>query len=293
MKNAGSSPSSSRVVHPSRFRALLLRWYGAHQRALPWRETRDPYAIMLAEIMLQQTQVPRVAARWQEWLERFPTAADVAGAPLRDVLLEWRGMGYNNRAVRLKQCCEHVAAHGWPRDPAGLARLPGIGRYTAHAIACFAFGRRTPVVDVNVKVVYSVFLRPGASDDDCWAFAAAMLPRRRFYDYNQALFDLGAVIRSGDLSSLPRALRGLYQGLVLTKKKPSERLYGGLPMRLYRGALVQFLRETPGHTATLAACAARLSARLARQPVPFVRQVAKRLEQDGIVTVRGGRVRLA
>jgi len=279
-------------MDPARFRALLLRWYGRHKRPLPWRDTRDPYAILLAETMLQQTQVPRVVVRWQDWLRRFPTARDVAQAPLRGVLLAWQGMGYNNRAVRLKRCCEHVVAHGWPRDPEHLQQLPGIGRYTACAIACFAFGRRVPVVDINVKLVYAPFL-PRRADAAVWSFAERMLPRRRWYDYNQALFDLGTVVRSGDLSSLPRPLRTLYKGRTFVREKSTEKLYRGIPMRLYRGALVQFLREQAGHTATVAECVARIGAKLAPQPAPFVLQVARRLERDGLVSVCGNTVRLA
>ncbi|MCY3019887.1 MAG: A/G-specific adenine glycosylase [Planctomycetota bacterium] len=278
---------------PGRFRSLLLRWYDAHKRALPWRETRDPYEVMVAEIMLQQTQVARVLVRWQEWLRRFPTAVAVARAPLRDVLVAWQGMGYNNRAVRLRQCCEHVAAHGWPHDAEQLARLPGIGRYTAHAITCFAFGRRVPVVDVNVELVYAAFVPRTAAAGDYWTLAAKMLPRRRWYDYNQALFDLGTVIRSGASSSLPRALRKLYAGRRAGGERRPEKLYGGFPMRLYRGALVQFLREKEGHAATAGECAARISAKLASRPAPFALQVARRLEKDGIVTVRRDTVRLA
>jgi A/G-specific adenine glycosylase len=230
-----------------------------------------------------------MAVKWPAWLQRFPTAVAVASAPLREVLVAWQGMGYNNRAVRLKQCCEHVAAHGWPRSVAGLEELPGIGKYTAHAIACFAFGQRVAVVDVNVKLVYAPFTK----DAEAWAVAEKMLPRRRWYDYNQALFDLGTVIRSSDLSSLPPSLKELYADRPRVERKRAEKLYRGIPMRLYRGALVQLLRESDGHAATFAQCAAHISAKLASQPVPFVLQVARRLENDGVVTVHGATVRLA
>ncbi len=274
------------------FARTLLRWYDAHGRDLPWRRTRDPYAILVSEIMLQQTQVPRVILKWKEWLEKFPTAQSLAKASQREVILAWAGLGYNSRALRLKQCCEHVAEHGWPRDPEGLQALPGIGKYTAHAIACFAFGKRVALVDINVKLVLSPFIGPDADDKTAWAHAAKLLPQERFYDYNQALFDLGTVIRSGDLSSLPLEFQRMYAGVEFKRKKSAEKLHGGYPMRLYRGALVQFLRETDGHSATLSACKRRLGEKLAAQSEGFVLAVARNLEKDGIVTCANGRVTL-
>jgi A/G-specific adenine glycosylase len=278
---------------PAAFRRLLLRWYEAHGRSLPWRHTHDPYAILAAEIMLQQTQVSRVLVRWPQWLRRFPTAEAVARAPQRDVLVEWRGMGYNNRALRLRECCQRVVAGGWPRTTGELQRLPGLGRYTAHALACFAFGRREPVVDVNVRLVYAPFLPPSAPPDEYWSFARAMLPRRRFYDFNQALFDLGSAIRSGALATLPPPFRRLYEGRTPARPKRSERLYRGFPMRLYRGALIQFLRDQPGHAASFDACAAHIAARLTPQSPAFVRQVARRLADHGLVALSSTTVCLA
>ena len=125
----------------------LLAWYQEHGRDLPWRRTRDPYAILVSEVMAQQTQVERVVPRWQRWLERWPTAEALAAASAGDVIAEWQGLGYNRRALALHRAAQHVAAHGWPDD---LTELPGVGRYTADALACFAFGRDVLPVDVNV-----------------------------------------------------------------------------------------------------------------------------------------------
>src|SRR6187397_813904 len=120
--------------------SLLLRWYERERRDLPWRRTRDPYAILVSEVMLQQTQVARVVPRYEAWLERWPTAPALAEAPVADVLREWVGLGYNRRALRLREACAVVARDGWPRDADGLRALPGIGPYTAAAVASFAFG---------------------------------------------------------------------------------------------------------------------------------------------------------
>jgi A/G-specific adenine glycosylase len=129
---------------------LLLAWFREHGRDLPWRCTRDPYAILVSEVMAQQTQVERVILRWQRWLERWPTAEALAGAPVAEVIGEWQGLGYNRRALALHRAAQHVAAHGWPAD---LTELPGVGRYTADAVACFAFGGPVLPVDVNVRRV--------------------------------------------------------------------------------------------------------------------------------------------
>ena len=116
----------------------LLAWYAERGRDLPWRGTGDPYAILVSEVMLQQTQASRVAPRYLAWLERWPTADALAAAPTGEVIRQWQGLGYNRRALNLQRAARLVAAHGWPED---LTELPGVGRYTADAVACFALGR--------------------------------------------------------------------------------------------------------------------------------------------------------
>jgi len=128
----------------------LLAWFRKRGRDLPWRSTRDPYAILVSEVMLQQTQVERVVPRYLSWLERWPTAAALAAAPLGDVLRGWQGLGYNRRAVNLHRASRSIAGEGWPED---LTDLPGVGRYTADAVARFAFGAPVLPVDTNVRRV--------------------------------------------------------------------------------------------------------------------------------------------
>ena len=130
--------------------AALLAWFALHGRALPWRRTRDPYAILVSEVMLQQTQVERVVPRYVAWLERWPDPASLAAASTADVIREWQGLGYNRRAVNLQRTAEAVAARGWPED---LTELPGVGPYTAAAVRNFAFGERVLPVDTNVSRV--------------------------------------------------------------------------------------------------------------------------------------------
>jgi A/G-specific adenine glycosylase len=160
--------------------AELLAWFREHGRDLPWRRTRDPYAILVSEVMLQQTQVSRVVPRWTEWLERWPTVEALAAAPRADVIVAWQGLGYNRRAVSLHDAARLVAEHGWPDD---LSELPGVGRYTADAVGAFAFGRAVLPVDVNIGRVIE---RTGGT----FGPAAA-----------QALFDLGATVC---LARIPR-----------------------------------------------------------------------------------------
>ena len=151
----------------------LLAWFAVKGRDLPWRRTRDPYAILVSEVMLQQTQAARVVPRYVAWLERWPTVDALAGASATEVLRAWQGLGYNRRALNLHRAAREIAANGWPDD---LSELPGVGRYTADAVACFAFGRAVLPVDVNVRRVLE---RTGGSFDHTCA---------------QALMDLGATV---------------------------------------------------------------------------------------------------
>jgi A/G-specific adenine glycosylase len=163
----------------------VLAWYAQNGRDLPWRHTQDPYAILVSEVMLQQTQVSRVLPRYQAWLARWPTARALASADLADVIRAWDGLGYNRRAVSLHRCATIVAERGaFPREPAELRLLPGIGPYTAAAIACFAFGAQVAAPDTNARRV----LGRAFGDPD------VPPPPGRAYEWNQALFDLGSMV---------------------------------------------------------------------------------------------------
>ena len=129
---------------------LLLSWFHVHARDLPWRRTRDPYCVLVSEVMLQQTQVPRVIPRYLAWIERWPTAEALAAAPRGDVIRAWQGLGYNRRAVNLHRAAQIITEHGWPGD---LTELPGIGPYTDAAVRRFALGEAVLPVDTNVQRV--------------------------------------------------------------------------------------------------------------------------------------------
>jgi A/G-specific adenine glycosylase len=185
------------------FRRRLLTWYRRQGRALPWRETTDPYAILVSELMLQQTQVSRVLGHWDRFLRAYPTVGDLAAATTDAVRDAWEGLGYYARARNLHAAARYVVAAYdgvFPSDPATLRTLPGIGRYTAGAVASIAFGADEAAVDTNVaRVLGRVFRVRGRRGSSArakrlWALAGRLVPCGRAGDWNQALMDLGATV---------------------------------------------------------------------------------------------------
>jgi A/G-specific adenine glycosylase len=179
----------------------LLDWYGKQRRPLPWRATRDPYCIWVSEVMLQQTQVATVIGYYERWLRRFPDVAALASAETEDVLRVWEGLGYYSRARNLQRAAQYVVRqHGGklPASVAELLELPGIGRYSAGAIASIAFEADEPTIDGNiVRVLTRLFALPGDPKraplaGQLWELARALLPRGRAGEFNQALMELGA-----------------------------------------------------------------------------------------------------
>jgi A/G-specific adenine glycosylase len=234
--------------------AALLAWYADHARDLPWRRTRDPYAILVSEVMLQQTQVERVVPRYLAWLERWPTVPALAAASPADVIREWQGLGYNRRGLNLLRAARVVAEHGWPDD---LTELPGVGPYTAAALANFAFGRGELPIDTNVRRVQE---RTGHR------FSARAA---------QALMDLGATLC---LARIPRC-----NACPLTADCPSRgRRYE--PLRKQSRFEGSF-RQRRAETLRLVAAGERALGDLDHDAVESLRA-------DGLVAVAGGLVSL-
>jgi A/G-specific adenine glycosylase len=182
---------------PLRFRARLLPWYDVHARDLPWRRTRDPYRVWLSEIMLQQTRVAAVIEHYHEFLQRFPTLEKLAAAREASVLAAWSGLGYYRRARMLHEAAKLIArnrAGKFPSTAAELLTLPGVGRYTAAAIASIAFGQPVAVVDGNVERVLQRLEGQPLSGEKLWLTAEDLLDRERPGDFNQALMELGATV---------------------------------------------------------------------------------------------------
>jgi len=187
----------------SAFRRALLSWYRRNQRDLPWRRTTDPYAILVSEFMLQQTQVATVIPYYNEWLRRFPTVAVLAAASEDDVLHAWQGLGYYSRARNLRASAIAIMEnHGghFPKSSDSIHDLPGVGRYTANAVATFAFDQPVPIVEANISRVLSrlfdlqtpIDTRSGR--EQLWSYAAQLLPRRNPREHNSALMELGALV---------------------------------------------------------------------------------------------------
>jgi A/G-specific adenine glycosylase len=182
------------------FHRALPRWYRRHRRDLPWRRTRDPYRIWVSEVMLQQTRVETVIPYYRRWLRVFPTARALARAPLTRVLQLWEGLGYYERARNLHRAARHGFGQMEERSFLHLSKLPGVGRYTAGAIASIAFDERAAVVDGNVARVFArVFnirtnVKSPATQRRLWALAERLLPCRRCGEFNQALMELGALV---------------------------------------------------------------------------------------------------
>jgi A/G-specific adenine glycosylase len=233
---------------------LLLEWHSAEGRDLPWRRTRDPYAILVSEVMLQQTQVGRVIPRYLRWLERWPTAESLAAAPRSEVIREWQGLGYNRRAVNLHRAAERIADGGWPDD---LTELPGVGRYTADAVSRFALEADVLPVDVNVARVL---------ERTRGAFGPASA---------HALMDLGATVC---LARIPRC--GLCP---LAEDCPSRgRRYEPLRKQgRFEGSFRQLRAQT-----------LRLVAERARPARELDGEAVAALARDGLVRLDDGLVRL-
>ena len=234
--------------------SLLLAWHRTSARDLPWRRTRDPYAILVSEVMLQQTQVERVVPRYLGWLDRWPTVDALAAATAADVIRAWQGLGYNRRAVNLHRAAQSVARDGWPAD---LTTLPGVGRYTAAAVRCFALDEDVLPVDVNVE---RVLRRTG------YRFSAASA---------QALMDLGATVclaRIPRCDHCPLASECPSRG---TRDEPARKqgqFEGSFRQR--RAALLRLIAEAPCELQALDD------------------EAVRSLERDGLVVVEDGFVSL-
>jgi A/G-specific adenine glycosylase len=185
------------AINKAVFRRRLLRWFHQHQRKLPWRSERDPYRILVSEIMLQQTRVAVVEERYKQFIAQFPTVQKLARAREQTVLAAWSGLGYYRRARNLHAAAKEIAANsGFPATAATLRELPGIGRYTAAAVASIALGEPAAVVDGNVKrVLDRVFpAQAKTGEERYWELASALLDNRNPGDFNQAMMELGALV---------------------------------------------------------------------------------------------------
>ena len=298
------------------FGKRLLSWYASHGRSeLPWRKTRDPYRILVSECMLQQTQVERVIPKYEAFVARFPDVASLAEASAADVLREWKGLGYNSRAIRLKRMAEIVCEEFGgllPNDPERLRGLPGIGPYTVAALRAFAFDEDDVAMDTNIRrvihrVLYGIEYPARVSARELDARAQATVPAGSGHDWNSALMDLGATICTArapkcllcpvasacaaapiDPSHL-EALRAQFAA----KRSPQESIPFEQTTRFARGRIVDRLRELPaGARISLLDLHRDLHAILPPHALGGMENTLRALERDGIVRRDGESVAL-
>jgi A/G-specific adenine glycosylase len=282
-------------------RTRVLAWFAEAGRDLPWRATRDPYRVLVAEVLAQQTQAARAAAAWPAFLERFPDAATLAAAPPAEVLRAWQGLGYNRRALALRRTAQAVVERGgWPDTVEELARLPGVGPYTARAVACFAFEQPVAPVDTNVARVLARSLT-GADPSQLTPAARQRLADRAMpgdhpWAWTSALMDVGAQ----HCRPQPRCggcpLEATCRWRALGPAAPPPRPRGQAPFatsdRRWRGAVVRALAAAPDGM-DRAALADAVEAAAADRPAGWFDTLLARLEAEGMVaTGAEGRLRL-
>jgi A/G-specific adenine glycosylase len=284
-----------------RFQKVALRYYRRHARDLPWRKTRDPYRILVSEIMLQQTQVDRVIPKYEFFVKRFPSLRSLACARFVDVLRAWIGLGYNGRALRLWRCARIVvdAYDGkLPRTPQMLALLPGVGSYTAAAVAAIAFDAQVPVIDTNVKRVITRVLTgcEHISSSRVRALAAAALPTSSASQWAQALMDIGARF----CKSAPRckqcplattcAHHSRAQATTLRRKASrAQPAYAG-SQRFYRGWVMRTL--SGAGTLLVSSLSREVNNRFGISDRAWFNDLLGSLARDGLVRIDGRRVSL-
>ena len=290
---------------PRRLHSNILHWYKRHERPLPWRRTKDPYRILLSEVMAQQTQVSRVAIFYSAWLKEFPNWRSLAKASSGTVLRKWSGLGYNNRALRLHALARTVMEKyvgSLPKSIEELSELPGIGRYTAHAVACFAFGAHVSLVDINIRRVLTRIFSPVRSaselknEKEAWRLADSLLPRRSASTWNQALMDLGAqvcVARKPHCSDCPvksecaSAFSSAFEKKELPERK-QEPSFKGIPRRIYRGRILKALHDRP---LTSRQIGLRIVRGFHPHDLRWIDGILKKMEIDSLITIEGSGIR--
>jgi A/G-specific adenine glycosylase len=301
----------------------LLTWYRVELRNLPWRSTGDPYAILVSEIMLQQTQVDRVLPKYAQFLAAFPTLSDLAAASTAEVISVWAPLGYNMRAVRLQSIARQVIAEydgHIPDTIDDLLKLKGIGRYTAGAIACFAYHKQVATVDTNIyRVLHRIFLglehpEPKLNNDSMLSLAEQVLPDGEAYDWNQALMDLGATICTSNNPQCTRCpvqqtcaaytemsqqslfpsravLRQLRK--VAEKKAPYQTQPFSSTNRYFRGRIVDHLRSlSANERIALNALGPIIKPEFCPEDLPWLQKLIDALVKDGLVDCTNDGVRL-
>jgi A/G-specific adenine glycosylase len=300
----------------------LLAWFAASARDLPWRRTRDPYRILVSEVMLQQTQVDRVIPKYHAFLEAFPTLEALADAPTSAVIRAWAGLGYNRRAVNMQRTARAVIERfggRFPSDVPVLRQLPGIGPYTAGAIACFAFEQDVAFIDTNIRrVVRRVFVHSsddGAGEAELLRIAQAAIPPQQGWMWNQAIMELGALVCTAAAPACWRCPLREYCRDYAARRAEDEQIFLPAAMatpplrqrrvaerreapfagssRFYRGRIIEVLRQLPaGHALDLAAVGQQVKTGFEETDLDWLRSLAENLARDGLLLLENDMARL-
>ncbi|MBI5135173.1 A/G-specific adenine glycosylase [Candidatus Uhrbacteria bacterium] len=286
------------------FRRKVLTWYRTHKADLPWRHTRDPYNILVSEVMLQQTQVDRVRQKWPEFLRQFPTLQSLSVSPVSSVILAWSGMGYNRRALYLQKTAQAVVGRfggEFPQTLGQLQTLPGIGEYTARALLVFAFGRAYIAPDVNVLRILGRSFGKEVKirrDEDMTRHLIAIgdniVTPKNAYDLNQALMDMGrTACRAKHSQSLSCPLHdhpSLRDEFVPQRRTQGEPMFAGVPRRIWRGRIIELVRTQK--KATSEQIIYQLGIQVDDDAREWLHNVFKQLGQDGLIRFASGMVTL-
>lgn len=259
------------------FQKKILDWYADHIRDLPWRRDRDPYHILISEVMSQQTQISRVIPKYEAWLTQFPTVEALAAAKVSEVLAAWSGLGYNRRALFLKKAAEELVrnhAGKFPQNEKSLRNLPGIGEYTARAVLCFAFDQQIAVVDTNVrKVILVEFSDVNDTVKDIQLIAEQLLPRGRAYEWNQALMDYSSAMLKQEKIPIPK----------------QSKFHGS--HRYYRGQVLKNLLQRK--TIPVRELGSLIKKDYAISDKEWLQKLINELVTEGFVAVKNGKIMLA
>jgi A/G-specific adenine glycosylase len=285
----------------------LLAWYRAHGRDLPWRHTRDPYRILVSEIMLQQTQVTRGLVFYERWLKEFPTWKDFARAENSAVIKAWSGLGYNRRALMLRDIAKQIVESGVPKDEEGWKKLKGIGPYTAAALSIFSLNIRTLPIDTNIRrvlgrVFLGVLFPEAKQDEQIKQKQDEILPKKNFSDIPQALFDLATLVCTktpncaicplkSTCASAAQFLTGTIEAPKQTVKKPAERRHRDKPFpdRIYRGRILQYVKEHPG--SKISTFGKHVDSAFDKHhDLKWMKEMTERLKKEGFLHEKAGRL---
>ena len=302
------------------FSRKILRWYNFHQRNLPWRHHPTPYHVLVSEIMLQQTQVSRVIVKFKEFTEKFPTLADLARASTAEVIRAWSGMGYNRRALLLHTFAQVVVKkyNGVIPDSANILRtLPGIGPYTAGAIASFAYNQPEPAIDVNIRRIYLRYFKGKdqglpmgkKEESELYDLIKSTIPEGKSAELHNALMDFGSLVCTRDdpqcsecplqksCSFYPLYQKNKGKAIFTAEKRQEPGIYEQdryIPNRLFRGRIVEFVRRNEGEEISLAELGKAVKKDYRTSEQKWLLSLCSALEQDGLLkaTLQNKRITL-